>query len=125
MKNLLSNIKVLYGLLILQFVFLLLNPPSMFEPTSQEWWLPALLVLMAILATTQIFRRTIAPWTFNLLSFSHGFNIISRLLMLLPKSTSVSPFDALYFSLSIIAMLFSVFMLWLLERPSTRQLLSH
>lgn len=125
MKNLLSNIKVLYSLLILQFVFLLLNPPSIFEPTSQEWWLPALLVLMAALATVQIFRRTVAPWTLNLLAFSHGFNIISRLLMLLPKSTSQSSFDVLYFTLSITAMLFSVFMLWLLERPSTRQLLSH
>ncbi|MCX7609273.1 MAG: hypothetical protein N2049_08675 [Anaerolineales bacterium] len=116
--------KFLYSLLVLQFVFLLLNPPSIFKPTSQQWWLPALLVLMALWATVQIFRRTVAPWTLHLLSFSHGFNIISRLLMLLPQSTSSSSFDTLYFILSIIAMLFSAFMLWLLERPQTRQILS-
>jgi hypothetical protein len=119
-----SNPKFLYTLLVLQIIPLLLNTPSVFVSTSQEWWLPALLVLMALVGTIQIFRRKVAPWSLSLISFSHGFNIISRLMILLPKSTSGTSFDGLYFSLTLVAMLFSAFMLWLLEIPQARQVLT-
>jgi|YNPBryBLVA2012_1023415.scaffolds.fasta_scaffold07459_2 hypothetical protein len=122
--KILSNLKFLYVVLIVQFIPLLLNPPSIFEFKSQEWWLPLLLVLMALMAVIQVFRNKVTPWTLSLLSFSHGFNIISRLMMLLPKSTAGSSFDSLYFVLSIVSMLFSAFMLWLLEIPHTRQVLT-
>lgn len=118
-----SNPKFLYAMLVLQLIPLLLNPVSVFELKSQEWWLPALLVLLAILGSVQIFRKTVAPWPLYLISFSHGFNIISRLMMLLPQSTEGTSFDGLYFSLSVVAMAFSVFMLWLFELPQARQVL--
>ncbi len=124
-KQFLINPKFLYAILVVQFIPLLLNPPSIFELTSQEWWLPMLLVLMALVGTVQIFRRKVAPWALSLISFSHGFNIISRLLMLLPKSTATSSFDGLYFALSIASMLMSASMLWLLEVPQTRQVLTN
>lgn len=123
-KQFLSNSKFLYTLLVLQFIPLLLNPPSIFELTSQEWWLPMLLVLMALVGTVQIFRHKVAPWSLSLISFSHGFNIISRLLMLLPKSTAASSFDGTYFVFSVLSMLMSAFMLWLLEVPQARQVLT-
>jgi hypothetical protein len=124
-SRLLSNTKFLYTMLVVQLIALVLNPASVFELTSQKWWLPVLLVIMAIMASIQIFRKTAAPWALYLVSFSHGFNIISRLMMLLPQSTSGTHFDSLYFVLSIIAMFFSVFMLWLLELPQVRQVLVH
>jgi hypothetical protein len=123
-NKMLSNLKFLYVVLIFQFVPLLLNPPAIFELKSQEWWLPMLLVLMALVAVIQVFRNKVTPWTLSLLFFSHGFNIISRLMMLLPKSTAGSSFDSLYFGLSVVSMLFSAFMLWLLEVPQTRQALT-
>lgn len=119
-----SNPKFLYTLLVLQFIPLLLNTPSVFVLTSQEWWLPALLVLMSLVGTIQVFRHKVAPWSLSLISFSHGFNIISRLMILLPKSTIGASFDGLYFSLTLVAMLFSTFMLWLLELPQARQVLT-
>jgi hypothetical protein len=119
-----SNPKFLYTLLVLQFIPLLLNTPSVFVLTSQEWWLPALLVLMSLVGTIQVFCHKVAPWSLSLISFAHGFNIISRLMILLPKSTSGASFDGLYFSLTLVAMLISTFMLWLLELPQARQILT-
>jgi hypothetical protein len=122
-SHILSNTKFLYTMLALQLIALLLNPASVFELTSQKWWLPVLLVIMAVLASIQIIRKTAAPWALYLVSFSHGFNIISRLMMLLPQSTAGTSFNGLYFILSLVAMGFSVFMLWLLELPQVRQVL--
>lgn len=125
MKNsFLSNTKFLYAVLVLQLIPLLLYPASVFELTSQKWWLPALLVLLAVLGSVQLFRKTIFPWPWYLVSFSHGLNIISRLMMLLPQSTTTAKFDGLYFSLSIVAMALSAFMLWLVELPQTHQALA-
>jgi hypothetical protein len=45
-------------------------------------------------------------------------------MILLPKSTSGASFDGLYFSLTLVAMLISTFMLWLLELPQARQILT-
>lgn len=119
-----SNPKFLYAVFILQFIPLLLNPPSVFELTSQKWWLPVLLVLLAIFGSVQVFRRSVEPWPWYLISFAHGFNIISRLMMLLPQSTLGTSFDWLYFLFSLIAMAFSAWMLWLVELPQTRQALA-
>jgi hypothetical protein len=124
MKNpIFSNAKFLYAMLVLQLIPLLLFPPSVFELTSQKWWLPALLVIMALVGSIQLFRKTVAPWSLYLISFAHGFNVISRLMMLLPQSTMGTSFDGLYFSFSIISLAFSAFMLWLLELPQARQVL--
>ncbi len=83
----LANPRMITTLLFLQFIPLLLFPPSTFEITSQAWWLPAILVLLSIIGVIQVFRKSIAVWPMFLISFSHGFNIISRLLMLMPQST--------------------------------------
>lgn len=122
-QPLLGNMKFLYALLILQVIPLLLFPPSTFVLTSQTWWLPALLVIFAMAGVIQIFRKSRVPWSLYLISFAHGFNIISRLMMLLPQSTTGTSNDALYFILSIISMVSSAIMLWLMEVPRVRQAL--
>lgn len=122
-KALLGNKKFLYVLLILQVIPLLLFPPSIFKPTTQTWWLPALLVVFALIGTIQIFRQARVPWSLYLISFAHGFNIISRLMMLLPQSTAGASTDQLYFILSIVALIGSAFYLWLMEVPRVRQVL--
>jgi nicotinamide riboside transporter PnuC len=126
MKNsFLRNKGFLYTVLFLQIVPLLLFPPSVFEISSQKWWLPAILVLLTILATAQLLRKTVAPWALYMIAFTHGFNIISRLLMLLPQSTETPVFDGLYFVFSVISILFSALILWLVELPQVRQVLIH
>lgn len=111
-------------MLILQFVPMILFPPASFSSTTQEWWLPVLLAVLAIIAITQIFRKSVAVWPWHLISFSQGFNIISRLMMLFPHATYNQDgnqyFDATYVVLSVLSMAFSVFLLWYMELPEVR-----
>ncbi|PKO17865.1 MAG: hypothetical protein CVU39_05130 [Chloroflexi bacterium HGW-Chloroflexi-10] len=123
-RKLFGNTKFLNALLVLQIIPILLYPPSIFNPTSQTWWLPMLLVIMALVGAVQIFRRSPQPWPLYLVAFAQGFNIISRLMMLMPQSTSGVGFDGLYFVLSVVAMAISTFLLWLFDQPLTRQVLA-
>jgi hypothetical protein len=120
----LASPSVIKGILVLQFLPLLLFPPSTFELTSQAWWLPMILVILAVVGTVQIFRKSIAPWPMYLISFAQGFNVISRLLMLMPQSTQGvegQVFNAPFFILSIISMAISTFILMYVEKPEVKQ----
>ncbi|MHB1120488.1 MAG: hypothetical protein ACYC11_10555, partial [Bellilinea sp.] len=86
-KNI-SQPTVVTILLILQFIPLLLFPVEIYSPTSQQWWLPVILTILAILAVIKItIQRSSELWPWYLVSFSQGFNIISRLMMLMPHAT--------------------------------------
>ena len=111
--------------LIAQFIPLLLFPAESFASTSQEWWLPVLLVGMVVVADIElIVRHTthVRPW--NLLLFAQGFNIISRLMILWKHAThTVGDATALnlpYIVLTLAAMGMSAWLLWYLELPEVR-----
>ncbi len=117
--------KIVQLILILQFIPLVLFPPESFSPTTQEWWLPVLLAIMAIIAVFQItVRHTVVLWPWYLLSFSQGFNIISRLMLLMPHATvnvgGVQQFNTPYVALTILSILLSSAMLSYLEMPEVR-----
>ncbi|MBA4420813.1 MAG: hypothetical protein C0391_06670 [Anaerolinea sp.] len=121
-----ENPVLIRAILFLQIIPLLLFPPSTFDLKSQTWWLPAILVLLVIVGTSQLLRKTTSLWPLYLVAFAQGFNIISRLLMLMPQSvagTEGGEFNALYFVLSIISMAASTFFLWYIEKPSVKQAL--
>ena len=111
-------------MLIFQFVPMVLFPPASFSPDTQEWWLPVLLALFAIIAIVQIFRRSVATWPWHLIAFSQGFNIISRLMMIFPHATmnvnGTQEFNPLYVVLSLISMGLSTFLLWYMDLPEVR-----
>ena len=111
--------------MILQIIPLILFPLQSLSPNSQEWWLPLLLVIMAGLANLQlILRRSTQVWPWHLLSFAHGFNVISRLMMLWPHATHIvngnTAINGPYVLLSCISMGASGFLLWYLELPEVR-----
>jgi hypothetical protein len=113
-------------LLCLQILPLVAFPLDTYNTKTQEWWLPVLLALLTILSLAQILiRRSAAPWPWYLLSFSQGFNIISRLMMLLPHSTkSVDgglAANTTYIIVAFATMLFSAFEIWYGELPEVRQ----
>ena len=88
MRKALTSPGMIVAVLITQFIPLILFPADSFSPTSQVWWLPALLAVMVLIADFQlIVRRTtsLGPW--YLIAFAQGFNIISRLMMLWPHAT--------------------------------------
>jgi hypothetical protein len=109
-------------ILILQFIPLILFPPESFK--TQEWWLPVLLALLVVVAVVQLFRRSLAIWPWYLISFAQGFNIISRLMMLMPHITrnenGTQVFNALYVVMAVISLAFSAFLLWYTELPEVR-----
>lgn len=112
-------------LLFIQFIPLVIFPAAQFSPKTQEWWLPVLLAFLAAISVFQIVIRrspSASPW--YLLAFSHGFNIISRLMMVLPKFTvyqdKVQVFNTEYVVLTLAAMLLSAFFLWYFELPEVR-----
>ena len=116
---------VIILILILQFIPLLLFPASSFASTTQEWWLPALLALMALVAVVQlVVRRSAAAGPWYLMAFAQGFNIISRLMML--WSHAVVPVEGSqvvnwpYIVMTFLAMGMSAFILWYIEKPEVR-----
>jgi hypothetical protein len=125
LRKLLTKSVSIHIILCLQVVPILLFPLSSYKPTSQEWWLPALLTLFILIGLFQLlFRRTQKPWPWYLLSFSQGFNIISRLMMLMPHSTEyvdrVQQFNGDYVVVTIAAMLVSAFEIWFTDLPEVR-----
>jgi hypothetical protein len=113
------------GALILQLVPLILFPPESFSSNSQEWWLPALLATMVLVSCGElILRGSHQLWPWHLMSFSQGFNIISRLMMLWPHATKtvggVTVLNVPYVALTITSMAMSAFLLWYLELPDVR-----
>jgi hypothetical protein len=117
--------KAITILLFLQLVPLVLFPSESFAGTSQEWWLPFILGLLTLWAIVEVvFRHNFATWPWHLFGFAQGFNIISRLMMILPHAilndNGVQSFDAPYVSLTLISIILSGLFLWYTELPDTR-----
>jgi hypothetical protein len=113
------------SILILQVIPLVLFPLQSFSPDSQEWWLPVLLAVMVVIADLQlILRHSTQLWPWHLFSFAHGFNIISRLMMIWPHTmryvNGVMGINLPYVVLACLAMISSGALLWYLELPDVR-----
>jgi hypothetical protein len=125
MRQFLIKPKAIVFVLLLQIIPLVLFPVSSFSPSTQEWWLPVILAVMALIGGIQlVFRRSLQPWPWYLVGFAQGFNIISRLMMLMPHATYVESgvqlINTQYLVLSIISMMLSAFLLWYIEWPEVR-----
>jgi hypothetical protein len=125
-RQTLATRQVIIAILCLQFIPLILFPPASFQLTSQEWWLPVLLAVIAMIGVFQlVFRHSVESWPWYLISFCHGFNIIIRLMMLLPHITrndnGAQVFNAPYFFLTVASILLSTLVLLYTELPDVRQ----
>lgn len=111
--------------MVVQVLPLMVLPLSSYSPLSQEWWLPLFLGILSIVSVTKLLTgNTLVSWPWYLLSFSQGFNIISRLMMVMPHATTnvdgvqiLSLADVL---INIISILFSSFFIWYCELPEVR-----
>jgi hypothetical protein len=125
MKKAILSRGLIIPFLILQIFPLILYPIESFSITTQEWWLPVLLVFLGIYGSVElVVRHNPESWPWYLLTFSQGFNIISRLLMFMPRTImnidGVQFFNYAYISLTIVAIAISWFLLWYLEQPEIR-----
>lgn len=117
------NIVIL--ILCLQFIPLILMPPDSYSPTTQEWWLPMLLLILALVAVVQlVFRQSVQLWPWYLISFAQGFNIISRLMLFMPKASILVDgqvrINGLYVSMTLVSMLLSAAYILYTDLPDVR-----
>ena len=124
-RGTITSRKAIIAVLIVQLIPLILFPPESFSPNTQEWWLPVLLALLVLLADFElIVRRSSQLWPWYLMSFSQGFNIISRLMMVWPHATrtvdGATVANAPYILLTLVAMGLSALLLWYTELPEVR-----
>jgi len=124
-RKVLTSPVLVWAICFLQFLPLLLFPPQTYSPTSQEWWLPLLCAFITLFAIVQLMaRRSAQLWPWHIISFAHGVNIISRLMLLFPRATrnikGVLQINSLYLLLSALAMLLSAFCLWYFEQYEVR-----
>lgn len=124
-RGTITSRKAIIAVLILQLIPLILFPPESFSPNTQEWWLPVLLAALVLLADFElIVRRSSQPWPWYLMSFSQGFNIISRLMMLWPHATRIvdgaTVANVPYIFLTLVAIGLSALLLWYTELPEVR-----
>ncbi len=125
LRKSLSQPTVVTVLLILQFVPILLFPADVYSPASQQWWLPVILTILAFFAVIKIaVQRTSEIWPWYLVSFSQGFNIISRLMMLMPHATvnveGTQVADLAYIITNVVSILISVGYIIYAELPDVR-----
>lgn len=127
MNNILSSRKTIFSLLFLQLLPLVIFPVSVYNASSQEWWLAALLGIMSIAGIIQVFRQTTAQWPWYLMGFAQGFNVISRLMMVFPKimitENGQQVFNTNYTLISFLMILLSLLMLTFLEKPQVRMVM--
>ena len=103
----------------------MLLPLENFAPSSQEPWLPALLVIMVIIADVELIaRRSPAMWPWLLMAFDQGFNVISRMMIIWSHATVMTGSGPVpnwtYIILAVISMALSAFLLTYSERPDVR-----
>jgi len=125
MKKAVLKRSLIIPFFILQLIPIVLFPPSSYALTTQEWWLPLLLAVLTIFATIElVVRHNPEAWPWYLLSFGQGFNIISRLLMLMPHTVLNTDngqiFNTPYVIITLFCISISWFFLWYLEQPELR-----
>ncbi len=125
LRKSISQPTVVSALLILQIIPLLLFPAESYSPSTQQFWLPVLLTILVVIAIVKIvIQKSSESWPWYLVSFSQGFNIISRLMMLMPHASNnvngVQVADIPYLVTNILAMFASAFYIVFAEMPDVR-----
>ena len=123
-----NNRRIISWILVLQIIPLAVFPLRVYSIVNQEWWLSALLMFAAAYAVFELLvRHNYAGWPWYLIGFAQGFNIISRLMMLLPHATynenGAQVFDTPYVVIALISMAMSTWMLSYIERPDIKMAL--
>ncbi|MCU0510410.1 MAG: hypothetical protein MUC34_18950 [Anaerolineae bacterium] len=125
-SSFLSRPVTIIAILLLQIIPIILFPTYVFTPTSQVWWLPAILVICVLVADFQLIVRrsaSVNPWL--LIGFAQGFNVISRLMMVWPNATVTTEAGTavnwIYVVLTIISIVASWWLLIYTEKPEIRE----
>lgn len=108
--------KFIWGIAVLQFIPTLLFPPQTLA-SAKITILIFPVLLFALLGWALVRRR---PWALTLSIFVQGFNIIVRLMMLLPRIVVKGQLDLPWVIASLLAIVLSGVFLLLLEKPDVQ-----
>ncbi|MDH7488332.1 MAG: hypothetical protein QHH80_02350 [Anaerolineae bacterium] len=108
--------KLIWAIAILQFIPTLMFPPAVL--TSARITVLALPILLFAFLGWGLVRRR--PWALTLSVFVQGFNVIVRVLMLLPRVVVAGKLDVAWLVASILAVILSLVFLFLLEKPDVQ-----
>jgi len=126
MRKMLSRPAAVLACFVIQFVPLALFPPSSYATTTQVWWLPVLISVMALVASLQLLLRyRPVPWPWYILNFAQGVNIISRLMLLMPHASvnvgGIIRLNVPYVVLTFLSILLAAFFIWYFELVEVRR----
>jgi hypothetical protein len=129
LRKIITERKGVVAIMCLQVVPLLLFPASSYSPKTQEWWLPVFLSVLVLVSTVKLLAgKGDTKWPWYLISFSQGFNIISRLMMLMPHATvfvaGKQVINAPYIAITAASMALSAFVIWYSDLPEVRNRLT-
>lgn len=108
--------KFIWAIAVLQFIPTLMFPPAVLA-SAKITVLALPLVLFALLGWGLVRRR---PWALTMSVFVQGFNVIIRVLMLLPRVVTNGRVDVAWLVFSILAVALSLVFLFLLEKPDVQ-----
>jgi zinc transporter ZupT len=98
---------------ILQFIPALLLPPELLLSINPIM----LLILLAFFAFLCWAMLTLKRWALMLCIFVQGFNVIARFLIMFPHATDGEGVDLLFVITSLLGILLSTFILYVVDRP--------
>ncbi len=109
--------KLSITLMVVQFIPLILIPPSIIQTDSQILTIPIFLILLALIATLALALGNRTAWPRAMLVFAQGLNVVTRLMILLstamPDKTTV---DAPFIAASLVAIAISVVVLYMFDQ---------
>lgn len=108
--------KMIWAIAIAQFIPTLMFPPAVLG-SAKITVLILPVVLFALLGWGLVRRR---PWALTMSIFVQGFNVIIRVLMLLPRVVVKGTLDVGWLVSSILAIALSLVFLLLLEKPDVQ-----
>jgi hypothetical protein len=108
--------KTSIALMVIQFIPLLLIPPSTIQADSQVLTIPVFLVLLAAIATAALAMGNRTAWPRTMLIFAQGINVVIRLMMLVSQAVSAGRLDALFVLASLLAIGTSGTVLYMLDQ---------
>lgn len=109
--------KLSIALVVLQFVPLILMPPSLIESDSQVLTIPIFLIVLALIATIALAMGNRTAWPRAMLIFAQGLNVVTRLMILLSHAApSKGTVDGLFIILSLVAIGTSGFILYMFDQ---------
>ncbi len=104
-------------LLIVQFIPLILFPPSIIMFNSQVLTIPIFLILLDAVATVALVAGSRSAWPRSMLVFAQGLNVISRLMMLVSQSMPTkTTTDVPFIVLNLLSLIVSLVALYMFDQ---------